>query len=862
MNTTAPLTRAGLALTLALGLALAYSPARAAGTLRDIYSTAPGNNGLYLTSLTDHEGGAQAVANSTSTFHSAPQALRLKFLSNVARNVVGLRFINSGYTPVPIDLSAHKDTGALEFWVNPKAFPSVPSLAVSLVSNNGTKVETRVLLSAYLEPADYADKWTFVSVPFRHFSSTGFVYNTQTQQSTPAPFDWTQVAGLNFSCDTSVSPYYDPSVDDIRIYSVIDPLTINGRYFKKTDGTKVRLWGMNISAAYPTHTQAEAIAANFSSLGINVVRPHHTMRSSLDWNTVSGIPALATYSGNSRTPHTTAWDRFDYFNAQLRAEGIYLMPSLHSSRRFLAGDVDILTTNSADRTAWMNAMTALGSMPGNLDLFKMLPMIDERCALLMEEFAEEFLTHVNPYTGLAYGNDPQVISLEFMNEHSSEYAIVAGNKFQSTSYPAVSYWTTALQNQWNAYATAHGVATCDIYAPSTTAQKLARGDFLRGLDAAYFNRMKSHVNGLSCQKPVMLSNLWRGEAFQKQQEQLSDLIEDHSYGDPFVPRAADDIFNMTSRSTPTGKPYIIGELNQSTNTSSITANSRYRTTLPVAAAVYGTFNDWSGVVWYAWSHGDSKTGSDGWATVEERTPASTSDRIGQIQCDGMMLDHMRTTGIIFRRGLVIPSYSPKTLYADDPLGTTGYTGLMSPKYQFVPGWQSVHAIRRAFGTVPSSQPTAFWMTTTPVSPLVSDTGQISKDTVRQQLTLSTAHAEAFSGNVDTLAPAGLTRIGLVSTSGFATVVLTADDGKPLSSSAELVISRTYLDSSGVERVNQSTTVAGLKAPAYNFVWHFKTTRPRGGPGTYQVLTPSGGVLTLPSTDWHEGELKYAQLGTL
>ncbi|MDF3058681.1 MAG: hypothetical protein K0R17_2896, partial [Rariglobus sp.] len=301
MNTPAPLTRAGLALTLALGLALAVSSARAAGTLRDIYSTAPGNTGLYLTSLTDYEGGAQAVATSTSTIQSAPYALRLKFLAGVARNVVGLRFVNASSVATPMDLTAHKNTASLEFWINPKATPSVPSLAVSLVSNNGTKVETRLLLSSYLEPADYADAWSFVSIPLRHFPATGVVYGTQTA----AALDWTKIAGLNFSCDTTGTVFYDPSVDDIRLYSVIDPLAIDGRQFKKTDGTAVRLWGMNLSAGYPTHTQAEGIAANLASLGINVVRPHHNMRSSLDWNTVSGIPALVTYSGNTRTPHAT-----------------------------------------------------------------------------------------------------------------------------------------------------------------------------------------------------------------------------------------------------------------------------------------------------------------------------------------------------------------------------------------------------------------------------------------------------------------------------------------------------------------------------------------------------------------------------
>jgi len=154
------------------------------------------------------------------------------------------------------------------------------------------------------------------------------------------------------------------------------------------------------------------------------------------------------------------------------------------------------------------------------------------------------------------------------------------------------------------------------------------------------------------------------------------------------------------------------------------------------------------------------------------------------------------------------------------------------------------------------------MTATPVSPLVSDTGQIRKDTTRQQLTLGAPYAEAFSGKLDSLAPAGLTRLGLVSTSGYATVVLVANDSIPIATSNELVISRTYLDTAAVERVNQPTKVSGLKTPAAGYAWHIKVTRPRGSPATYQALAPSAGVLTLPSTNWKEAELKYAQTGTL
>jgi hypothetical protein len=838
-----------------LGSGLFPHPARAVTPIRHIYSTEPGNNSYTLAAAADFEGGAQAVSNSTTTYRSAPQAIRLKYLAGVARNLVGIRLVNANWTPTTIDLTTHKFGGALEFWVNPKATPVVPSFSVGLLSDNGTVVETRLPLSSFLRPSDYADRWTFISIPFWRFSDTGFTYSSQTQQTSPAPFDWTKVRGLNFSCDTTSAPFYDPSVDDIQFTSLIDTLTISGNHYATSTGTPVRFWGANLVAFYPPHTHAQNVAANLGAREINLVRPHHNLRNSVDWNPISGIPALVTYAGNTRTPHTEAWDRFDYFNAQLRAQGIYLALSLHSTRRFLAGDVDILTTDATDRTAWMNAMAALNAASNNLDLFKMLPMLDERAARLMEEFAQQLVTHVNPYTGRTYGQDPQVLYFEAMNETSTEYAIIAGNKFPT----GAAYWNTALQTKWDAYSTAHGLATSDVF---TTTQRQARSDFLRGLDQTYYNRIKSFVRGLGCQTPMMLSNLWRGDTFQKLEESVSDVVEEHDYDDPFVPRTFNDAFSYFARSTPVGKPYVIGELNQVQTDAAITANAPYRTTLQVAASTYGGFNNWSGVTWFAWAHGDRMVGNDGWSIWEERRPVVNGDMIGQIESDGMMLDHLRTAGLIFKRGLVAPSSAPITWWADDPLGgTLNYPDLMAPKYPFKAGWQNIHAIKRAFGPVPPSQPTDPWITTNPTSPLVSDTNQIRKDTTRQQLTVSTTQAEAFSGKVDGSAPAGLTRLGGLSGSGSATVMLVSEDGLPLNTSKTLVISRTHLDASNNEVASPTTTLTQVLAPAGTSVWHIQRTRPRGETG-YEPLTMSGGVLTLPSDGWHEAELAYAPAGSL
>jgi hypothetical protein len=842
--------------------------ANAAGTsdtLRDIYSTQPGNDLFYLATAADFEN-AQSVSSSTTTFQSAPYGLRLKFTAGFDRSVVGVRFIKADWTADTFAVTPQmKIAGGLEFWVNPKASPRVPSFSVGLVSDSsGAQIETRLPISKYLKSGDFADKWTRVIIPFRDFPDTGFSYNSVTKQSAPQAFDWSKVRGLNFFADTTASGFYDPSVDNIRfITNTMKPITVQGPNMVTDTGDTVRFWGMNLASVYPTHGQADRLAANLSSLGVNVVRLHHLMRNSLDWNTISKLGALTAYATNTRDPNNEAWDRFDYLNAQLRANGIYTQLSLDSSRKYLPGDVDIMQTTTQDRSDWMAAMTALNQMPSNVDLVRLLPMIDERAAKLMEEFTLNLLTHVNPYTGIAYGSDPQVLYLEAMNETSSEYGVVAGNKFESATYPAVTYWKTILNNKWSAYTTAHGVAACDIYNPTTDVQKLARGDFLRELDQNYFNRMKNYVSSLSIQKPMIFSNLWRGESFQKMQTSISDVIEDHNYVNPLIVKDFNDAFNLAAKSTIAGKPYFIGELNQQESDANLTVNAPYRSMLLLAASAYGSFNNWSGIDWFAWEHGDHMLGKDGWSMWEERKPNVLSDMVGEMESDGMMLDHLRTAGILFNKGLAAKSVDPLTLYVDDPTGAaTSYSSLMAPKYQFKLGWQDINSIRRAFGPVPPSQPTAPWMTTDPTNPLVSDTGEITKNTVRKQLTVAAPQAEAFSGFLDGQPLAGLNHLQISSNSGSATVIMVSNDGNDFSNSQKVIVSRTALDASNNEIAGPPIILNQLKASTASNAWYIKRTRPRGETGYEELPMPVPGQLTLPSDAWHEVELEYAAKGSL
>jgi hypothetical protein len=229
----------------------------------------------------------------------------------------------------------------------------------------------------------------------------------------------------------------------------------------------------------------------------------------------------------------------------------------------------------------------------------------------------------------------------------------------------------------------------------------------------------------------------------------------------------------------------------------------------------------------------------------------------------MMIDHMRTAGIIFRRGLVGKSREQLVMTVDEPLAAREYKSLMRGKYTYAPGWQNVHAMRKAFGVVPAQQATAPWMTASPENPIVSDTGEITKDLRRKQLSVSAPQAEAFSGFLDDSAPAGLKRLRREGGKSFATVILVADDGKAIEESGSLIISRTAVDAAKAETSAPKVRLFGLKKATGGLHWTVRLTRPRDAASLmkdfdgveYHPLTVAAdGSVELPLAGWHECEL--------
>ena len=172
-----------------------------------------------------------------------------------------------------------------------------------------------------------------------------------------------------------------------------------GHFVETNTGRRIRFLGTNFvsRAAFPSHADAEKVAARVAKLGINIVRLHH-----MDNDNWGQAASIWDYAYKDRQ-HISAvqLDRLDYLIAQLKKNGVYVNINLHVSRRFTEAD---------------GFPAGVSQIPFGFD--KRVDEFDPRMILLQKNYAHDLLTHVNPYTHLSYAEDPAVAVVEINNENS------------------------------------------------------------------------------------------------------------------------------------------------------------------------------------------------------------------------------------------------------------------------------------------------------------------------------------------------------------------------------------------------------------------------------------------------------------
>lgn len=171
-------------------------------------------------------------------------------------------------------------------------------------------------------------------------------------------------------------------------------------------GQRQRFLGMNLVArtAFPDHQTAAKVARHLARFGVNVVRLHL-----LDAYDRDNVLIFDQSHGNTRHLNEASLEKLDYIVAQLKSNGIYINFNLLTWRWFTAAD-------------GLDAAIASLSMKEQ----QTPALFDPPMIALQKEYAGLLLGHINPYTGLAYREDPAVAFVETINEHGLMHAWHSG----------------------------------------------------------------------------------------------------------------------------------------------------------------------------------------------------------------------------------------------------------------------------------------------------------------------------------------------------------------------------------------------------------------------------------------------------
>ncbi len=185
------------------------------------------------------------------------------------------------------------------------------------------------------------------------------------------------------------------------------------------DGTPVKFWGTNICSSLPYVEAAKADSfVNFiAKYGINAVRFHK-----FTWY---------AYDGEHSTRFSPKkFKNFDYFQHQLRENGIYYGWSHIYGHKVLPGD----SSKMIAYTEIKNLSYPWSHLNGTTSsLVNFAPDLQD----LNIALTVDMLNHINPHTGLRYADDPALAFIEFQNEDNIFWSAIERSLEQAPTYKAL-----------------------------------------------------------------------------------------------------------------------------------------------------------------------------------------------------------------------------------------------------------------------------------------------------------------------------------------------------------------------------------------------------------------------------------------
>lgn len=336
--------------------------------------------------------------------------------------------------------------------------------------------------------------------------------------------------------------------------------------FEKRPDVPVRFYGANVcfSANYMEHELSDRLAEEFAAIGYNLIRLHHFDRDTSDRS-----------GGTSTRMKAKFKDRMDYLIAACRKRGIYVTLDLFISRHLEKGELREFPGEKVDRTR-----------------FKGLVFVSDDAMRNWQEYAANLLSAVNPYTGLAWKDDPAILNLDLINENAI-------------------YWTSLVKGTKEVYERKfESWLQLHDFHPAYLERGRYWTRFLMEVYPAGYAKMRHFLRSIGVRQMLADQNHGTNIVTMLLREPY-DLIENHFYwahpvmmkgwglpamvvNDSSISKGAGSL-NSMFQTRAFGKPFFITEWDY-TNT------NRYNVEGAFLTGAYAALQDWSALCRFAYSH--------------------------------------------------------------------------------------------------------------------------------------------------------------------------------------------------------------------------------------------------------------------
>lgn len=406
-----------------------------------------------------------------------------------------------------------------------------------------------------------------------------------------------------------------------------------GEQLQFADNTPVRFWGTNLSAYALFNTPDDEIkrqARRLSELGFNLVRLHHHDSPWVSPNIFGDVKTLR----NTQQLSEASLRKLDWWIKCLKDEGVYVWLDLHVER--------IVTR---DDGIYAFDELAKGEQYAGI---KGYAYVNTTLQQAMKRFAEQYLTHVNAYTGLAYKDEPAIAAVLLTNENDITQHF--GNALLPDK--GVPKHNRLFMDQAKAFAARTGLPadkTWRAWEPGPG--KL----FLNELEHRFNVDMIEHLRTLGVQVPIVTTSTWGGNGLAALPALTAgNVIDAHSYGGigqlEKNPLTSDGMINWLGAAQVLGMPMTVTEW----NAEPFPLPDRH--SLPLYVAGTAAHQGWDAIMQYAYSQ---QAFIEGWRRADNWNAYN----------DPAMMATLPAAALLYRREDVRPAQThyvfapgPETLF--------------------------------------------------------------------------------------------------------------------------------------------------------------------------------------------------------